>query len=143
MGLETILILVALGIGIALLGVVVYRSTPMKTVPSKVEAETQPTPVPKVLETETPAPEPVSEAPPPFSDDTASSNLKSIAAPTDTTAIGTATPFLAIQLPKATQRTTRGRRKRRTVAKSKTFPRDLGSTIPSIDRPSNKEPSAA
>ena len=144
MGLETILILAATGMGIALLGVVVYRSTPSKVTTTKIEVKKEQLTAPKVLENEvSPQPEPVSEAPPPFSDDSTPSSPKRIAAPTDTTAIGSASPFLAIPLPKAAQRnTTRAKRKRR-VPKSKTFPQDLGTAIPSIDPPSNKEPSAA
>ncbi len=144
MGLETIFILAASGMGIALLGVVVYRSTPSKTTASKIEVEKEQLSVPKILETETPPqPEPVSEAPPPFADDSASSSSKGMAAPTDTTAIGSASSFLAIPLPKVAHRTvTRTRRKRR-AAKSKAFSQDLGTTIPSLDPPNNKDPSAA
>jgi hypothetical protein len=143
MGLEIILILAASGLGIAVLGIMVYRAIPNKVVSSKLETEkNQPIP-PKALETETARePEPVPEAPPPFSEDS-SSNSKGIAAPTDTTAIGVSTPFLAIQLPKGVQRPgTRARRKRRTL-KTKTFPQDLTGSIPSMDPPDKKEPSAA
>ena len=142
MGLEMFLFLAGSGLGIAVLGIVVYRAIPVKAVPLKIEAEKNLPSPPKAVETEIISEtEPVSEAPPPFSEDSNPYTSKGIAAPTDTTTIGTATPFLSIQLPK-TKPTTRARKKRRSV-KVKTFPADLTGGLPSMDPPDKKEPSAA
>ncbi len=144
MGLEMILLLAGSGLGIAVLGLVAYRTVPNKAAPLKVETEktlpstTKPVEVQTVSETE-----PVPEAPPPFSEDSASASSKSIAAPTDTSAIGSASPFVAISLPKVASRTTtRARRKRKTV-KAKTIAPDLTGVLPSLNPPDKKEPSAA
>jgi hypothetical protein len=142
MGLEMFLFLAGSGLGIAILGIVVYRAIPVKTMSPKIDAEKNLPSPPKLAEIETvPETEPLPEAPPPFSEDSTSSISKGIAAPTDTTAIGTATPFFSIQLPK-TKPASRAKRKRRSV-KAKTFPADLTGGLPSMDPPDKKEPSAA
>jgi hypothetical protein len=143
MGLEMFLFLAGSGLGIAVLGVVVYRAIPVKAVHRKIETEKNLQSPPKPAEIEiVPETEPVSEAPPPFSEDSTSHISKGIAAPTDTTAIGTAAPFVSIQLPKTMKPAPRAKRKRRGV-KAKTFPADLTGGLPSMDPPDKKEPSAA
>jgi hypothetical protein len=143
MGLDMLLILAASGMAVAVIGVVVYRNIPNRVAPVKETVEKkQIENLPAIKVESNPEPEPVSEAPPPFSEDSSLPKSKAIAAPTDTTAIGVSSPFLTIHVPRTVQRTTRSKRKRR-AAKPKVFPQDLVTGIPSIESPSDKEPSAA
>jgi hypothetical protein len=143
MGLEMIFILGASALGIAVIGVVVYRAIPDRSVPVKTEVEKSQTPQ-KSLEVEaSPESEPISEAPPPFSEDSTPSGHTGVALPTDTNAIGSATRFLAIQVPKTAQRTVTKTKRRRRTTKTRTFSPELGTAIPSIDPADKKEPSAA
>ena len=144
MGLEMILLLAGSGLGIAVLGIVAYRTVPGKAAPpAKVEVATDPVSPPKPIGTEvSPEPEVVSEAPPPFSED-ATQSTKSIAAPTDPSAMSSASPFVTIALPKAASRANARTRKRKRSVKPKTLPVDLSGAIPSLNPPEDKEPSAA
>jgi len=142
MGLEMILILAASAAAIAAVGAVVYRRTPNRATSAKLEVEKSPA-IEKPVEIQTaPEPELVSEAPPPFSED--SSISKGIATPSDTTAINAAAPFVSIQLPKNAQRAATRVRRKRKAPRARTLPQSINSTvIPSLDIPDKKEPSAA
>jgi hypothetical protein len=142
MGLEMILALVASGLGISAIGVVIYLTVPSRDGRTKMDTvKTQPSAKPLEIE-HAHDPEPISEAPPPFSEDS-TSPPKRIASPTDTTALLASTPFLTITVPKSVRRPgTRAKRKRRTT-KAGTLPQNLGPDLPSINPTSEKEPSAA
>lgn len=146
MGFEIILILLGSGAGIAALGAVVYRTIPVKKQVTNVETQKIEIPVLESAKSEIPSEqEPLSEAPPPFAEDSTPTTVsKSLATPTDTTAMSSATPFLAIQVPKSVQRSVTKSRKRKRTTKTRTFPQELRSpTIPTVDPPGDKEPSAA
>jgi hypothetical protein len=145
MGLDTILILAGSAAGIAVLGIMVYRTIPSRTIQVKTEIEKAPV-APEAQKDRAPASEleTISEAPSPFPEDSSVSLSKRTPTPTDTTALNVASSFVAIQIPKSVQRTaTRTKRKRKTVARQKPIPQNLSTILPSIDNPNDKEPSAA
>ncbi len=129
--------------GVAVLGIVVYRAIPSRVTSVNTEAEKTQT-APQALQSKAShEPEVLSEAPPPF-EDSSSSTSKGVAVPTDTSVIGATTPFMAVQLPKAMQRAgARNKRKRRATTKARNFSQNLGRTLPSVESPNSKEPSAA
>jgi hypothetical protein len=144
-GLETILILAGSAAGIAVLGVLVYRTIPNRNVQVKTDIEKTPVTA-QAPEVKAPANEPeiISEAPSPFPEESRLSHSKGTPAPTDTTALNMASSFVAIKIPKSVQRSTmKNKRKRKTTTRQKVVPQSLSTILPSIDNPNDKEPSAA
>lgn len=150
MGLEMLLFLAVSAAGTVALGAYVYRKLPDKILPPvKIDAVQKeiPTPKPVVLEAKTEPDPPPAEAPSPFPEDSSFSATKSIAAPTDTTAIGSGLPFVSIPIPKNYQNpATKARRKRR-AGKARTIPATLTTStkipVPTVEPTTDKDASAA
>src|SRR5579864_4012835 len=104
LALDIVLFLAGSALAVAALGIIVYRGIPDR---STLRAE----PMPKVvnppiakIEQES-EPQPISEAPAPFSDESGFSSSKKAGLPTDTTALNSTSPYLVIPIPKSAQRT--------------------------------------
>jgi len=151
MGLEILLFLAVSAAGTVALGAYVYRKLPDKILPPvKMEAVQKeiPSPKPLAVETSSELDPPPAEAPSPFPEDSSSfRSTNSIAAPTDTTAIGSSVPFVSIPIPKNFQNPrTKTRRKRRST-RVRTIPGTLDTPtkipVPKPEPATDKEPSAA
>ena len=132
MELDIVLFLAGSAMAVAALGIIVYRGIPDLKV-SKVE------PVPKT--TETPAPEvelesepqPIAEAPDPFSDDGGFSSSKKVTVPTDTTVLNPSSPLLVVPLPKSVRRARSKTTRKKRVSKLDSVPTITGSPIQTIE----------
>jgi hypothetical protein len=140
--LDIVLFLAGSALAVAALGIIVYRGVPNRNL---LRAEAPPTvsnPAPIAKIEEESEPQPVSEAPPPFSDDGAFSGPKKATLPTDTTALGATSPFLVISVPKSVHRTRPKTTRKRRVTKIDSIPSVTGSPIDRIDNPTTREPPA-
>lgn len=145
LALDMVLFLAGSALAVAAIGIIVYRGIPDRSVlrAESVQKVLDP-PVAKIEQE--PEPQPISEAPPPFSDDGSFSGSKKTAMPTDTTALGTTSPFLVISVPKSVQKTRPRTTRKRRASKvdsipSLTGPTLTGSPVPSVDNQTTKGPS--
>jgi hypothetical protein len=145
LAIDIVLFLASSALAVAALGIIVYRGIPDRST-LRVEPATKVSDQPVAKIEQEPEPQPISEAPAPFSDDNGFSATKKASLPTDTTALSTTSPFLVISVPKTVHRTRSKTTRKRRATKidsipTLTEPPVTGTPVQSVDNPTAKGPS--